>query len=96
MEIRIDDLSDPAIGNFLENHINDMESVSPPESKHALDRDDLKMPDIIFWSAWDGDKLVGCGAPKELDSSHCQTTFVHGMVLLNASMTRVFILSHLI
>jgi len=72
MEFRIDDLSDPKIGDFLEEHIEDMKSVSPPESKHALDLDDLKMPDVTFWSAWEKDILVGCGALKELDSSHAE------------------------
>src|SRR5262249_36325649 len=27
-------------------------------------------PDIDFWSAWDGDDLLGCGALKRLDAGH--------------------------
>lgn len=69
---KIDDLSDPRIHEFLEQHIQDMNSVSPPESKHALDIDDLRMSDITFWSVWDQNNLVGCGALKELDSSHAE------------------------
>ncbi|MCL4110207.1 UNVERIFIED_CONTAM: hypothetical protein GTU68_026727 [Idotea baltica] len=49
-----------------------MKSVSPPESKHALDLDGLRMPDVIFWSAWEEDNLVGCGALKELNDSHAE------------------------
>jgi putative acetyltransferase len=30
------------------------------------------MPDITFWSAWQGNELIGCGALKELDSSHAE------------------------
>jgi putative acetyltransferase len=37
MEIRVDDLTGPEIAAFLEEHIRDMRSVSPPESTHALD-----------------------------------------------------------
>jgi putative acetyltransferase len=37
MEIKIDDLSGPEIALFLDEHIKDMKSASPPESKHALD-----------------------------------------------------------
>jgi putative acetyltransferase len=70
VEIRIDDLTGPEIAGFLEDHIRDMRSVSPPESKHALDLDGLRKPDITFWSVWDGKQLVGCGAIKELDSTH--------------------------
>ncbi|MCP5282896.1 MAG: GNAT family N-acetyltransferase [Rhodoferax sp.] len=68
--IRLDDLSDPRIALFLEEHIRDMRAVSPPESKHALDLEGLRQRDIRFWSAWDGGQLVGCGALKQLDESH--------------------------
>lgn len=37
MEIKINNLSDPGIAEFLEEHLSDMKSVSPPESKHALE-----------------------------------------------------------
>lgn len=68
--IRRDDLHDPRIAVFLEEHIRDMRAVSPPESKHALDLEGLRQPDIRFWSAWDEGQLVGCGALKLLDHTH--------------------------
>ena len=37
VDIRLDDLTDPRVAAFLEEHIRDMRAVSPPESKHALD-----------------------------------------------------------
>lgn len=70
MKILVDDLTGDAIARFLEEHIRDMRSVSPPESKHALDLDGLRKPNITFWSVWDGETLAGCGALKELDSRH--------------------------
>ncbi|WP_369959409.1 GNAT family N-acetyltransferase [Pseudomonas benzenivorans] len=70
MDIRLDDLSGPEIAGFLEQHLQDMRSVSPPESKHALDINDLKRPDILFWTAWLDLELVGCGAIKRLDAEH--------------------------
>ncbi|MCH9826694.1 MAG: GNAT family N-acetyltransferase [Gammaproteobacteria bacterium] len=72
MHIRIDDLSGPEIAAFLEDHIRDMKSVSPPESKHALDLDGLRKPEITFWTVWDEQVLVGCGALKELDKTHAE------------------------
>ena len=44
-----------------------MHEISPPESVHALDLERLRAPDITFWSAWEGDELLGCGALRELD-----------------------------
>lgn len=70
--IMVDDLSDPRIAAFLEEHIADMRSVTPPESKHALDLESLKKPEITFWSMWHGDSLVGCGAIKHLSSDHAE------------------------
>ncbi len=47
-----------------------MRATSPPESKHALDLEGLRKPDVTFWAAWVGETLAGCGALKELDSTH--------------------------
>jgi putative acetyltransferase len=68
MEIKVDDLSSSEIAEFLEEHIKEMKSVSPPESKHALDLEGLRKPEITFWTVWDDDCLIGCGAMKELDA----------------------------
>ncbi|MEZ5495616.1 MAG: GNAT family N-acetyltransferase [Gammaproteobacteria bacterium] len=68
MIIKIDELISEEIISFLEEHIEDMLSVSPPESKHALDLQGLKSPEITFWSCYDNNQLVGCAALKELDN----------------------------
>lgn len=70
MNIQIDDLSRPAIHALLEEHIRSMHALGPPESVHALDLEKLRRPGITFWSAWDGELLLGCGALKELDRRH--------------------------
>lgn len=72
MKIVVDDLSDPRIAEFLEEHLAEMRSITPLESKHALDLDALRAPEITFWSVWDGDLLVGCGAVKSLDPAHAE------------------------
>ncbi|HET9131525.1 MAG TPA: GNAT family N-acetyltransferase, partial [Terriglobia bacterium] len=43
---------------------------SPPESVHALDIESLRKPEITFWTIWQESELMGCGALKQLDSSH--------------------------
>ena len=72
MKIIIDDLTSPLIADFLAQHLDDMRSVSPPESSHALDIEALKSPEITFWSVWEGDKLAGCAAIKELSPDHAE------------------------
>ena len=70
MHIRVDDLSGPEIRALLEEHLQDMRRISPPESVHALDLGALRRPEITFWTAWSGTELVGCGALKALDEAH--------------------------
>lgn len=70
MEIRIDDLKGEEIHALLNEHLEDMKKNSPPESIHALDIEGLQKPEITFWAVWEGKDLLGCGAIKELNSSH--------------------------
>ena len=70
MHIRLDDLTGPDIIQLLREHLQGVAQHSPPESIHALDLDDLRRPDITFWSAWNDSQLMGCGALKELDRRH--------------------------
>jgi putative acetyltransferase len=70
MHIRQDDLTGPKIHALLEEHLQHMRSVSPPESVHALDLNKLRQPAITFWTVWSGDSLMGCGALKQLDATH--------------------------
>jgi putative acetyltransferase len=72
VKIVVDDLSGPEIAAFLEEHVREMRSITPLESKHALDLDGLRQPEITFWTVWDDDTLVGCGAIKRLDDRHAE------------------------
>ena len=72
MKIVVDELSGKEIAEFLEEHINEMKATSPPESKHALDLEGLRQPEITFWTVWNDLTLVGCGALKELDDLHAE------------------------
>ena len=72
MNIVVDDLSGPQIAEFLDEHVRQMRSITPLESKHALDLDGLRKPEVTFWSVKDGDSVVGCGAIKRLDAVHAE------------------------
>ena len=68
--IKVDDLSAPEVHALLREHLRSMAELSPPESVHALDVDALRRPGVTFWTAWESDQLLGCGAIKEIDSQH--------------------------
>ncbi len=70
MDIKTDDLSSPDVIRLLNEHLQHMKEITPPESVHALDIESLKRPEITFWSIWDESQLIGCGALKELDPQH--------------------------
>jgi len=72
VQIQIDDLSGPEIGELLQEHLVSMRQISPPESVHALPIEGLRQPEITFWTARENGELLGCGALKELDSQHAE------------------------
>jgi putative acetyltransferase len=96
MTIRIDDLSSPAIAAFLEEHISDMRSVSPPESKHALDLAGLRQPDITFWTLWHEGQIAGCCALRQLAADHGEVKSMRTARALRRQGLAVRLLEHLI
>jgi putative acetyltransferase len=70
MRIEVDDLSRPQVHALLEEHLTHMRELSPLESVHALDLKGLCEPEMTFWTVWDGEDLIGCGALKELTPTH--------------------------
>lgn len=70
MQIILDDLTHPKVALILQEHLNDMHAISPAESVHALDLEKLRQSNISFWTAWQQDDLLGCGALKTLSAIH--------------------------
>ena len=58
------------VDQLLKKHFIELRSVSPAGSAHVLDIDGLKDPSIKFWSLWENEKLMGCGALKFLNENH--------------------------
>ncbi|WP_395392066.1 GNAT family N-acetyltransferase [Novosphingobium sp. BL-8A] len=65
-----DDLTGRAVLDLLQFHLDEMHQWSPPESVHAMPAERLRQQDVTFFSAWDGERLAGCGAIKHLDDTH--------------------------
>lgn len=70
LTIKRDDLQGPDIARLLREHLGELGAVTPPGSMHALALDELRKPDVTFWSVWAGQELAGCGALKEIDPQH--------------------------
>ena len=60
----------PQVNNLLTKHFIELRAASPEGSAHVLDIPGLKVASIKFWSLWEKDKLLGCGALKFLENNH--------------------------
>jgi putative acetyltransferase len=96
MKIAVDDLSGPEVAQFLDEHVREMLSVSPPESKHALDLDGLRRPEVTFWAVRDGGSVVGCGAIKRLDERHAEVKSMRTAAARKRSGIASLVLGHIV
>ena len=60
----------PEVHELLTRHFIELRAASPEGSAHVLDIPGLKVSSIKFWSLWQDDMLMGCGALKFLDKEH--------------------------
>ena len=70
-------LDDPRVQALLAYHYASARAQTAAGSAHALDLSGLRAPDIQFWSAWDGDRVIGVGALKRLSDSHGEIKSMH-------------------
>jgi putative acetyltransferase len=69
MQIKVDDLTHPQVLALLKEHLANMYELSPPEQVFAFDVTKLRAPDVTFWTAWEDQNLLGCGALKALSTN---------------------------
>ena len=60
----------PDVNQLLLKHFVELKAASPEGSAHVLDIRGLKERSIRFWSLWEKEKLIGCGALKFLKKDH--------------------------
>ena len=70
MKIKFDDLTNIRTLELIEIHLAGMAENSPAESRHALNIVGLKQANITFYSAWENNDIMGCGALKEITPEH--------------------------
>lgn len=77
MRIQESGLDDPRVIALLERHLVSARAETAAGSAHALDLSGLKAPEIRFWSAWEGEAVLGVGALKRLDAVHGEVKSMH-------------------
>ena len=77
MNITDGGLDDARVQVLLAHHFKTARGETASGSAHALDLSGLKSPDILFWSAWEGDCAVAIGALKRLSESHGEIKSMH-------------------
>ncbi len=84
---------DTEVHMLLTKHFIELRAASPEGSAHVLDIPGLKVPSIKFWSLYNNDQLMGCGALKFLDKGHGEFKSIrihdnfrkkgHGAIVIN-------------
>lgn len=77
MKVIAGGLDDSRVQELLTYHFTSARAETACGSAHALDLSGLKSPDIRFWSAWDGETVIGIGALKRLSESHGELKSMH-------------------
>ena len=77
MRIIDGDFSDARVLDLLRVHLTNSRAQTAPGSAHALDVAGLQAPGISFWTIWDDDTLLGCGALKRLNGDHGEVKSMH-------------------
>jgi putative acetyltransferase len=70
-------LDDPRVVALLHTHQTRARAETARGSAHALDLSGLRSPDVTFWSAWEGDSVVGVGALRRLSADHGEVKSMH-------------------
>ncbi len=81
------------VHKLLTKHFIELRAASPEGSAHVLDIPGLKVTSIKFWSLYQNEMLVGCGALKFLKKGHGEFKSIrihdnfrkkgHGIIVMN-------------
>jgi len=89
-------LDDPRVQALLEHHVRTARAETAIGSAHALDPDRLRSPDMKFWCAWDGERLLGVGALRQLSPSHGEIKSMHTVEVSRRTGVGTAMLRHII
>ena len=86
----------PEVNELLTKHFIELRLVSPTDSTHVLDIAGLKDQSIKFWSLWENDELIGCGALKFLDKEHGELKSIRVADTFRRKGNGIKVMNHLI
>ena len=86
----------PEVNELLVKHFIELRAASPEGSAHVLDIPGLKDPTIKFWSLWENDNLMGCGALKFLDKEHGEFKSIRVQDKFRGQNNGIKVINHLI
>ncbi|GAA5632305.1 putative N-acetyltransferase YsnE [Acinetobacter calcoaceticus] len=72
MIIKKGDFTHPQVQNLIHIHLHDLHQNTPIEHSFALDLSHLQNDSISFYTLWNNDLLLGCGAIQELTPQHAE------------------------
>jgi putative acetyltransferase len=75
--LSIDDPADPEIRALLERHLTFAREVTPAGGVFALDVEALRGPEVTFFCARQGGRLLGVVALQELETDHGELKSMH-------------------
>ena len=84
------------VHELLIKHFIELRTASPEGSAHVLDIPGLKVQSIKFWSLWENDLLMGCGALKFLDKEHGEFKSIRVNDKFRNKKNGIKIINHLI
>jgi len=96
MRIINGDFTDARVLDLLRIHLTNARAQTAPGSAHALDVAGLQAPGISFWTVWDGDTLLGCGALKRLAADHGEVKSMHTAQAMRRNGVGSAMLAHII
>jgi putative acetyltransferase len=70
-------LDDPRVVALLHTHVTRARAETAAGSAHALDLAGLRAPGMSFWTAWEGEEVMGVGALKRLGPAHGEIKSMH-------------------
>ncbi|MDR7015723.1 GNAT family N-acetyltransferase [Acinetobacter sp. 3657] len=85
------DFSHPQVQELIRIHLYGMHQNTPIENSFALNLDSLQKDSISFYTLWNEDKLLGCGAIQELTHQHAELKSMrtHPNYLRNGVATQI-------
>jgi putative acetyltransferase len=72
IEIRVGSLDHPQVAALIRLHRAEAHATTPIDNAHAMDAAGLADPAVSFFTAWEGNTLLGMAALKRIDGVHAE------------------------